>query len=513
MSKRYRRCRTMTHPGLRMQLTLYYSVVSFILLLIFGAVFYISLQQLLASSFDSTLQMRAQQIVEGVEVHGGKLAVNDIMDELPELNATAAIIDTNHEAENTVRDHDGSRVGQPPVNDKRLIVRVLDLQGHVVFHTSTFQVPHLPMESLRNPQHGKPWYGTVFDAGNQPIRLYSTMIVQGQHRMGVIQVGQSLTGLYTSLQFILLGILVATPVILALCAWGSYWLAGRAFLPIHRLTRTAREISVKNLHQRVPLPLAKDEVYDLASIFNQMIGRLETAFAQQHRFVADASHELRTPVSVIRSLTEVTLAQPASKDEYISVLKEVNAESERLGRLINDLLALARADEGQLVLDHEPVQVNLLLLDVAESMTPLAEERSITLLVGEVQPATVMGDAARLIQVLMSLVDNALAYTNAGGIVTLSCTTCSKHVHLVVQDTGIGIAADDIKHIFERFYRADPARSKAVGGCGLGLSIVDWAVKAHHGTVTVESQPGTGSTFTVTLPTISARVPTALVPR
>jgi len=235
-------------------------------------------------------------------------------------------------------------------------------------------------------------------------------------------------------------------------------------------------------------------------IFNQMISRLERSFSQQRRFVADASHELRTPVAVIRSLTEVAISHPSTAEDSSLVLREVNSESERLGRLINDLLSLARADEGQIQLDHEPVRLDLLASDVVESLTPLAQERDISLQCGELISATVIGDAARLIQIIMSLVDNALNYTNPQGRVIVSVTTCQSHVHLSVQDTGIGISAQDKEHIFERFYRADPARSKAVGGSGLGLSIVDWLVRAHKGTVTVESELGHGSTFLVTLP-------------
>jgi signal transduction histidine kinase len=267
---------------------------------------------------------------------------------------------------------------------------------------------------------------------------------------------------------------------------------------VHRLTRTAREISVKDLHRRVSVPQAHDEVRDLAIIFNQMIGRLEHAFVQQRRFVADASHELRTPVTVIRSITDIALSQPMNVEESATVLHEVNAEAERLGYMISDLLALARADESQVLFDFEPVQVDLLATDVVDSLEPLAIERQVTLRTGRLDTAIVSGDAARLIQVLIGLVDNALAYTNPGGSVTVLVESCASHVHVSVCDTGIGIAPSDLAHIFERFYRADTSRPKA--GSGLGLSIVDWLVRAHKGAVTVRSQQGQGSTFMVTLP-------------
>jgi signal transduction histidine kinase len=241
-----------------------------------------------------------------------------------------------------------------------------------------------------------------------------------------------------------------------------------------------------------------------------MIERLEKAFVQQRRFVADASHELRTPVTVVRSMTEVALSQPGSSEDYMGVLREVNAEAERLGRLINDLLALARADERQAQFEVDSVRLDLLAIDTVESLESLAIERDITLSFQTAEPVTVRGDAARLIQVIISLVDNALTYTNAGGRVTVSVEIHDATAYLIVSDTGIGIAQEDIGHIFERFYRADPARSRAAGGCGLGLALVEWIVHAHRGKVTVESQVGRGSTFTVVLPLEAAtEIPSA----
>jgi two-component system OmpR family sensor kinase len=231
-----------------------------------------------------------------------------------------------------------------------------------------------------------------------------------------------------------------------------------------------------------------------------MIERLDKAFTQQRRFVADASHELRTPVAAIRSITDVVLAQGASEEEYVNVLSEVNVVTERLGHLINDLLTLARADEGQVLLERKPVRLDLLAADVAESTESLATERDITVEVDAQEPVLVLGDEVRLIQVILNLLQNALSYTNAGGKVSLIVEAGDKNALLTVRDTGIGIAAEYLEHIFERFYRADAARSRAAGGSGLGLAIVDWIVHAHKGTISVESEVGRGTTFTVSLP-------------
>ena len=484
-----------------MQLTCWYTLVSAVLLLLIGIAFYTAFQQWLASSFDMALQQRAQQVAEGITNHEGKLIVDDIVDELPELDSTTAIIDSNADDGRKTTFEQGSHF----LHDREdIFVRVLDSHGQTVYSTFNFYRLSVPSESITQPLKHVTWRGTVsMDRSDEPVRLYSTMLVENGNLMGVVQIGQSLERLHASLERLVFALFLVIPFILAISAFVSYWLAGRAFRPIHHLAYTAREIGARDLHQRVPVPPAEDEVRDLSLIFNQMIGRLERAFNQQRRFVADASHELRTPVAVIRSMTEVALSQPSGVEGYEAVLREVNVEAERLGRLINDLLALARVDEGKAQLDSEPVRCDLLAIDVVESLEPLAQERHIGLKTHILQPATVMGDAARLIQVIMSLVDNALIYTNAGGTVTVSVETCASHVHISVSDTGIGIAQKDIEHIFERFYRADPARSKASGGSGLGLAIVDWVVRAHRGVIGVESQPGQGSTFMVTLPLAS----------
>lgn len=492
-------------PGIRIQLTLWYTVISALLLLLFGVIFYTTLQVSLANSFDTALQMRSQQVAEGISNRSGKIVVENMVHELPELAATAALIDSfdGTDASQLV-DPDQSAASQSQALATHAVVRVLDTSGKTIYASPAFNHLALPASSMTQPLKGVPWYGTVTGPDGQPVRLYSTMLMDKQTVVGVVQVGQSMTALNTRLQHIALALFLFTPFALLLSAYGSYLLAGRAFRPVHRLMRIAREIGAKDLHQRVPVPVAHDEVRDLALIFNQMIGRLERAFSQQRRFVADASHELRTPVTVIRNMTEVALSQPSSSEDYETVLSEVKTESERLGKLINDLLALARADEGQVRFDHDEVRLDLLAADVVDSLEPLAQERHITLCAKPLQPVTVMGDAARLIQVIISLVDNALTYTNQGGSVLLSVGIQESNALLMVKDTGIGIGEKDIPHIFERFYRADPARSRVDGGSGLGLAIVDWIVRLHGGWVSVESTPGHGSVFTVALPVVKA---------
>ncbi|HKV57988.1 MAG TPA: ATP-binding protein [Ktedonobacteraceae bacterium] len=493
--------RQIASPGIRIQLTLWYTAIFALLILLFCLILYSTLQAFLASGMDSALQLRAQQIAGGVSSESGKIVIQDVTGELPGLDATptAGNQNANPTGTNPTGGPNDTQGAQSDVNVGTL-VRILDAHGKTVYISPTFRALSPPLSSFTAPLHGESWQGTITAHNGQAVRIISVALTDNGATFGVLQVGESLAQLNTTLQSITFALLVITPFVLLLGALGSYWLAKRAFLPILHLTRTACEIKVGDLHRRVPVPHTRDEVYQLALTLNEMIGRLDQAFTQQRRFVADASHELRTPVTVIRSITDVALEDQLNPDEHNAILREINAEAERLGGLINDLLVLARADEDQMPLDREPVRLDLLAFDVAASMEPLAMERGITLQVQKLEQATVSGDTARLIQVLMGLMDNALTYTNAGGTITLNVAIHGTEACLAVRDTGIGIAEEDMPYIFERFYRADPARSRAAGGSGLGLSIAQWVIQAHGGSIAVESQVGQGSTFTVTLP-------------
>ena len=490
-------------PGIRVQLTLWYTAIFALLICLFSLIFYTTIEAFLASGVDSALQLRAQQIAGGISNESGKIIIQDVTGELPGLDATATPGEQGNNTTETNQTGGPNDTGQHgPQSDVNIgtLVRILDVKGQTAYISPAFHALSLPSASFTQPLHGISWQSTVTVHNGQEVRVYSAALTDNGTVFGVLQVGESLAQLTTTLQSITLALFVIAPFVLLLGAFGSYWLAKRAFRPILHLIRTTREINAGDLHRRVPVPRARDEVHNLALTLNEMIGRLDQAFTQQRRFVADASHELRTPVTVIRSITDVALEDPHSLEECVEALRDINAETKRLGQVINILLTLARADEEQMLLDCEPVRLDLLAFDVAATMEPLAVERGIEFQVQTLEPATILGDTTRLIQAMMGLVDNALTYTNAGGIVTFNVELSGANACLTVRDTGIGIATEDAAHIFERFYRADPARSRAAGGSGLGLSIVDWVVRAHGGSIAVESQVGQGSTFTVTLP-------------
>ncbi len=494
-------------PGMRIQLTLWFIVVFSVLMLLFGAVFYINLRASLQTNFDSSLQLRTQQIAAGINEDRGTITIHDVTGTLPGLidrDATSDVATPKPNSQTTPSTTANPATSQKTNEDVNLgaLVRILNNRGEVVYVTPAFLALNIPTASVTQPLHGNTWQGTITAKNGQAVRLYSSALVENGTVYGVVQVGESLAALGNTLRSVAIELLLIVPFVLILGTLGSYWLAAHAFAPIDRLTRIARRIEAGDLHERVPVPRSKDEIQSLALTFNEMIERIEKAFTRQRRFVADASHELRTPVAAIRSMTDVVLAQnaPIASEEYVTVLRDVNAEAERLGHLINGLLLLARSDENQALFEREPVRLDLLAADVAATIEPLATERGISLEIEAKQPTLVMGDEVRLIQVIMNLLDNAVIYSNKGSKVKLEVKSQQNKAVMIVSDTGIGIAKDHLDHIFERFYRVDPARSRAAGSTGLGLSIVDWIVCAHDGSITVESEVGKGTTFTVILP-------------
>ncbi len=275
-----------------------------------------------------------------------------------------------------------------------------------------------------------------------------------------------------------------------------YILTSTLFRPLEDITTVARQITrADDLSRRVPHSNRTDEIGDLARAFNQTLERLERLFRSQQRFLADVSHELRTPLTSVRGNLDLMRRFGEYDEESMFVIQD---EMERMSRLLGDLLLLARADTGGLPLRHEPVELDNVLFEVYRQISRI--EKPVTVELTAVDQAIILGDEDRLKQLLLNLVDNAIKYTQPGGVVRLSLAKDGSWAQLVVSDTGIGIPAEDLPHIFERFYRVDKARSRAQGGSGLGLAIAKWVVQAHGGAIKVDSTVGVGTTFTVTLP-------------
>ena len=293
------------------------------------------------------------------------------------------------------------------------------------------------------------------------------------------------------------------PLIIALAGWWV-WVASR--LMSQRIDKITRDVAAitdgRSLHRRLSVDKAGQEFEQLVGTLNAMISRLETSFMGLRRFTADASHELKTPLAVLRADVERAMSEPTPRAEHMVALEEALQETTRMADLVESLLTLARADEGRFDIHREPVALKPLVQDIYETALILGEGAGVTVNFPFTADVTVMGDPTRLRQLFLNLVTNAIKYTPAGGKVELGVGLHPENVTFAVRDTGIGIAAADVPHIFERFWRADRARSRMSerGGFGLGLAISQWIAQAHGGTLTASSRLGRGSLFTVTLP-------------
>jgi heavy metal sensor kinase len=455
--------------SLRLRLTLWYSGVLASVVALFGLAVYFVLDSSLTRQVDQVLHDTAQQIV----ANSSATSVYGI--------ATARMPDLEDGFATTV-----------------LYAQIWQTDFSLVTSTPNLAEHHDPLDarSLHNGQTG------IFDAYNNGhhIRVLTARIQSADGQvLGYLQIGANM-GIVDSARQTTLAVITGGGLIAMVIATLIGWLAAsRALRPLSTITATAQRISrADDLSMRIPVEsVSSDEVGRLSMAFNQSMERLERLFKTQRRFLADVSHELRTPLTAIRG--NVDLMQRMGTGDPES-LRDMRSEVERMSRLVGDLLLLAQADSGNLPLNKTNVELDTLLLEVARETRVLSH--TVTLTVGEIDQAIVVGDRDRLKQVLLNLVVNALKYTPDGGRVTLGLAQVDGQAKLAVIDTGVGISAEDQVKIFDRFYRVDKARSRAMGGAGLGLSIALRIAQMHGGRIELASEgvPGKGSIFTIWLP-------------
>ncbi|HLH38051.1 MAG TPA: ATP-binding protein [Bryobacteraceae bacterium] len=321
--------------------------------------------------------------------------------------------------------------------------------------------------------------------------------INGEHYH--LMAGEPLETVLHTLDLLRWLLLSLIPAVIGIASFGGAWLSRRALKPVDEIAAAAHAISIENLSGRLPVPATGDEIARLSRVLNQMLDRLESAVRTLSQFVADASHELRTPLAVIRTTAELALRRAREPEVYRGALREIGAETERLTRLVEDLLALARSDTGTVEMPLSPVDVRGVIQAVCGEMAGLAELRGIRIsaLVSD-DPLTISANPAALHRLLMLLLDNAVKYSRDGGEVRVRAGCDDSRVMVEVEDSGVGIDAADMPHIFKRFYRADRARGG--GGYGLGLSLAESIAKAHGAEIEVRSRVGEGSVFRVKFP-------------
>jgi len=463
--------------AIRTRLILWYTGLLAVSLLVLGVLLYSAVWGILLSLLDDRLTNQATAVVSLIA------AENDPLSVMTSGRARLPSID---------------------VFDPLYYIQILQLDGRAVQLSENLRGQRLPLPTTvtQNLAAGEARYLSLQAEPGVHLRVISAPITLTDQPIGIVQIATSLGALDDALAVIRGAWLFGSALALVLAAVGGNILARAALRPIKAITETAQQITDReDLSQRIPVTVPTDELGRLTETINAMLGRLEALFQTQQRLVADVSHELRTPLTTIQGNLDL-LRRGAADDPVMrgDALRAIGDETARMRRLVNDLLLLAQADAG-LKLVLEPVELDTLLLDVYRQTSVMAGGVAVRL--GAEDQAMVQGDADRLRQLLLNLVVNALKYTPADGEVTIGMRRSDGWAQVTVSDTGVGIAPEDLAHIFDRFYRADPSRARS-GGFGLGLPIAQWIAQAHDGRIEVESELGEGSTFTVWLPEAGA---------
>jgi heavy metal sensor kinase len=340
-------------------------------------------------------------------------------------------------------------------------------------------------------------------------------VIENGHMARIIQVASSLEDVEDALRTLFIILVITVPLALLVASLGGLFLANQALKPVDHITQTARMITSQNLNQRIKSLKVKDEISRLIETFNEMISRLDQSFHQIRQFSSDASHELKTPLTILKGEVEVALRKERTPQDYEQILRSNLEEINRMSKIVDNLLLLARTETGDIRLFKEEVNLSQIVSDVVTHLTKLARSKDLQIAAPNHQEDILLyGDGLRIRQMLFNLVENSIKYTEPGGSISVSLKKNALDslpgreqesydgVQIVVSDTGIGIAKEDQEKIFSRFFRVDKARSREQGGSGLGLSICKWIVEAHQGQITVESELGKGSRFIVKLPTL-----------
>jgi heavy metal sensor kinase len=469
----------MKRLSIGMRLTLWYFAIFALAQTVFGAGMWILLRHHLYDLVDDSLEDQIQDLKNFMQAQKKDASLPKLQEEV---------------AETYTLEHSGDYL-ELYADDGALIYRSTFLQNHRV----TLPANHGNRGTVRNIR-----------VDHRHFRFTLQRFVANNHAY-TATMGIPTNDVVETLDLFQSYLLMLAPALFLVAAGGGYWLSRRALAPVDSLVQTAREISGTNLDNRLPKLETGDELQRLSDTLNEMLDRIETAFLRITQFTADASHELRTPVSLIRTEAELALRRSRDETEYKESLRHILLEAERTTGLIAQLLAVARADSGRETLHMQHLNLAQTLTRVVDDWRQVATIRGLEFSADIVEDARVLGDETALRRLAEILLDNAFKYTPAPGSVHLSFQQRGDRAVLTVQDSGVGIAPEEQEKIFERFYRVDKARSREQDGVGLGLAIAQWIVTQHRGSLAVESQPGRGATFRVELPAIAAPLPSPMV--
>jgi len=454
---------------IKTRLTLWYMIILTIILISFSSFIYINVEKYMYNQVKLRLRTQVERIIE-------EFKDSDKVEENIKLSPINSEVQENYDTNILVGYYN---------SDKKLIStnKSNSILTDEIKSDNTFNIIQ-----LENDNNDRDW------------AILTLPVISGEYS-GWIRVADSFASEKKILNKLIFILIFGIPFFLIAAIIGGYFLAWKALSPIDKINFTARDISSNNLEKRIEEKDTNDEVGRLIITLNQLFARLEKAYKREKQFTSDASHELRTPITVIRAQAEKMLRKKDLEKECRETLVIIKKQSNYMGHLIEQLLLLARSDSGKQIIEKETFDINELLDIVAGELKEIAENKNIKIITKKSRKViNILADQSMVIQLLLNLMDNAIKYTPEGGEVKIITKKEDEDLIIKIKDTGIGIPEEDQENIFERFYRVDKSRSRKKGGTGLGLAICNWIVKSHGGNIKLESKAGMGTTFIIKLP-------------
>jgi heavy metal sensor kinase len=484
--------------SIRFRIIFWYVIILTLTLSVFSFALYHYLNRRLSGGIDELLLTRAEGIIDSIdtywETQGFELeTAGKSAEDIEKINRNKFI-----------------KIAQSWVLERTTDPILLNIIIHVFSKNGEHIVSSKNMPN--NPSLGKEIFNSVLK-GNSRFDNLSVEIIQGKHTtlrtltvpvtvnnkvVYIIQIASPLTSLHSTFKNLKLVLFLLLPISIVFSGMMGAFLAKLSLNPVNRIMDTMHQITAENLKLRITIPETKDEIRRLAETFNEMLDRLEKTFTSQRQFIEDLTHELKTPLSVLKGELEVTLKKLRTPREYESTLSSSLEEANRIIKIVEDLLMLAQYDSNMVPFEMTPLDIRLLFHDALEDIKILAEQKNIDLHLNSRGKAFVYGDGDKLKRLFLNILDNAMKYTPSGGKVLVDISEEKNQAKVIISDTGIGIPKDELPHIFERFYRINKTRNRS--GFGLGLSIAKSIIEAHRGKIEVHSELDKGTTFKISLP-------------
>lgn len=462
----------MKKPSIGLRLAAWYFVVFACGLAAFSVAAWFAMRASLYHAIDDELRDRVRGVASFMERQISSLSVSELRDEFWEHSVLG------------------------PGGD---LFQVCDRQGQWLYRSAALENENVPIELPHKLI--RPRFESV-ELQRHLLRFYSQRIVV-DGKPYTVQVAALMNEGFEALERFRLMLLFGAPLLLVAASAGGYWLSTRALAPVDEISRAAQRIGIESLTDRLQVPQTGDQIQRLSETLNATFSRLEASVLRMKQFTADASHELRAPIALIRTTAEVAVQKDRPASEYREALDEILEESERTSQMVDSLMLLARADSGRETLERQPVDACAIVRGAVEQGEKLARKHGLRFSANVPDgPIPIRADADAVRRALFILIDNAVKYTPEGGAIRVDLNARDGFAIAAVTDTGIGIAKEDLAHVFDRFWRADKARSREQGGTGLGLSIAKWIVETHEGSIGVDSALGKGSVFRLQVRTL-----------